>query len=54
MLSGVVLVAAFGLTAIAALVLVVALYRVSGPAAARAATNLSQHGDVSQPGPEGS
>jgi hypothetical protein len=54
MLSGLVLVAAFGLTALAALVLVVALYRVSGHPAAGAASDLGQNGDLNQTGAEGS
>jgi hypothetical protein len=47
MLSGVLVIAAFGLVAAAGLILVGSLYRVSGRAAAEA------DGDPGQPDPEG-
>ena len=49
MLSGILLVAAFGLTALTALVLLVALYRVSGHATASAASARRRHGDLAGP-----
>ena len=54
MLSGLVLVAAFGVLAVAGLLLVVALYRISGRPAAGAASDVGQHSDLSRTGPKGS
>jgi hypothetical protein len=53
MLSGLVLVAAFGVLAVAGLLLVVALYRISGRPAAGAASDAGQHSDLNRTGPKG-
>ena len=53
MLTGVILVAAFGLVAVAGLVLAIALYRISGRQVTGDDSNLSQHKDLSRAGPKG-
>jgi hypothetical protein len=54
MLSGLILVAAFGVLAVAGLLLVVALYRISGRPAAGAASDVGQHSDLGRTGRKGS
>jgi hypothetical protein len=54
MLSGLVLVAAFGALAVAGLLLVVALYRISGRPAAGAASDAGPHSDPGRAGRKGS
>jgi hypothetical protein len=53
MLSALFLVAAFGVLAVAGLLLVVALYRISGRPAAGAANDAGQHSDLNRTGPKG-